>query len=390
MLTLAPTRLVVVQATPFCNLDCKYCYLPHRSRVDRISHATIEMIVSRLLEWGRFDKKLTVLWHSGEPLVVEPDFYRRAFDQFDKLALPGTHLSHAIQTNATLVTDTHCDLFREYKVSVGVSIDGPREAHDAFRKTRSGAGTFAAAVSGLKRMQSQGLNPSAIAVLSSVSMRDPIGFYQCFAELGVPIVGLNIQEKEGASTHSLTDDPDATESLYGSFLREVFLQSLQQDGPIFREFAAIADAIDLGRPLTINSESSPATILSFSHRGMFGTFSPELLDISSLRYGAFASGDIQRDRIEDALMLLVTGPIGSDIASGIDACASTCSYFSLCGGGSPANKLGEKGHFATTETFHCRFTKKTLVDVVSTLLLDPAVRSNALRQLKYWRQHYAF
>ena len=390
MLTLAPTRLVVVQATPFCNLDCKYCYLPNRSRVDRISHATIDTIVSRLLEWGRFDKRLTVLWHSGEPLVVGPDFYREAFDQFAALALPGTHLSHAIQTNATLVTDAHCDLFREHKVSIGVSIDGPREAHDAFRKTRSGAGTFAAAVSGLRKMQSQGLNPSAIAVLSSTSMKDPVGFYACFAELGVPIVGLNIQEKEGSNSHSLADDKDATEALYSSFLREVFLLSLQQDGPVFREFAAIVDAIDLNHPLTINSESSPATILSFSHNGMFGTFSPELLDISSLRYGAFAIGDIQRDRIEDALTLVITGHIGSDISSGISACASSCSYFTLCGGGSPANKLGERGHFATTETFHCRFTKKILVDVVSSLLQDPAVRFNALRQLKYWRQHNAF
>jgi uncharacterized protein len=381
----------VVQATPFCNLDCKYCYLPHRSRVDRISHATIDTIVSRLLEWGRFDQRLTILWHSGEPLVIDPGFYKQAFEQFAVLASPGTDLSHAIQTNATLVTEEHCELFREHKVSIGVSIDGPEEAHNAFRTTRSGTGTYSSAVAGLKRLQSQGLTPSAIAVLSSISMRDPAGFYQCFAELGVPIVGLNIQEREGANdSHSLSDDAGATEAVYASFLRELFLLSLQNDGPVFREFVAIVDAIDRNRPLSINSESSPATILSFSHNGRFGTFSPELLDISSLRYGSFAPGDIHRDRIEDVLTLLIRSSIGKDVSSGIDACASTCPCFTLCGGGSPANKLGEKGRLDTTETFHCRFTKKILVNVVSSLLREPEVRSNALRQLKYWRQHNAF
>jgi uncharacterized protein len=389
VLSLSPTRLVVVQATPFCNLDCQYCYLPHRSQTDRITHDTIDRIVSRLREWGRFSKRLNVLWHSGEPLVLGPDFYRTAFDQFATLASSGAEISHAIQTNATLVTDAHCDLFREYKVSIGVSIDGPQPAHDAYRTTRSGAGTFNAAVAGLKRMQSNGLNPAVIAVLSSTSMRDPEAFYNCFAGLGVRIVGLNIQEKEAATTRSLEDDPAATESLYASFLRQLFLLSLQQDGPIFREFIAIVDVIDRGHPV-INSESSPGAILSFSHRGTFGTLSPELLEISSLRYGSFSRGDIHKDRIEDALTLLISSPIGADIASGIEACASTCPYFALCGGGSPANKLGEKGSLSVTETFHCRFTKKTLIDLVASLLADPDIRTRALHQLKYWRQHRVF
>ena len=48
---------------------------------------------------------------------------------------------HSFQTNATLITDEWCDLFERWQVSIGVSVDGPRELHDAQRVTRKGQGT---------------------------------------------------------------------------------------------------------------------------------------------------------------------------------------------------------------------------------------------------------
>jgi len=38
------TKLVVIQPTPFCNINCRYCYLPHRSVNRQIQVTTLEQI----------------------------------------------------------------------------------------------------------------------------------------------------------------------------------------------------------------------------------------------------------------------------------------------------------------------------------------------------------
>ena len=53
-----------------------------------------------------------------------------------------------------------------------------------------------------------------------------------------------------------------------------------------------------------------------------------------------------------------------DIQRGIAKCRDTCQYFSVCGGGTPANKLAENGTFDSTETMNCRLTIQALCDVV--------------------------
>src|SRR5437588_9160219 len=73
-----PLELLVLQPTPFCNINCSYCYLPDRQSTKRMSPAVLE----RSLEWvfssGLVREPFTLLWHAGEPLVVGVGFYERA------------------------------------------------------------------------------------------------------------------------------------------------------------------------------------------------------------------------------------------------------------------------------------------------------------------------
>ena len=65
-----PVRLLVVQPTPFCNLDCDYCYLPDRGDRTRMSFAVLEAAVARVLDSPYFAGGFTLLWHAGEPLMA--------------------------------------------------------------------------------------------------------------------------------------------------------------------------------------------------------------------------------------------------------------------------------------------------------------------------------
>lgn len=141
--------LVTIQPTPFCNIDCSYCYLKNRNDRSTISAETIRRIFSEIAALNLSQTTLDISWHAGEPTVLPPDWYENAFALIHE-ALSGRLVpTHGFQTNATLLTDDWCRLFARSDVSVGVSIDGPRAIHDARRKTRSGAGTFYKAMAGI-------------------------------------------------------------------------------------------------------------------------------------------------------------------------------------------------------------------------------------------------
>ena len=124
------TALLVIQPTPFCNIDCAYCYLPHRSSKQRMSLEVAENIFERLFRFPTIRESVDLVWHAGEPLVLPISYYEEMFTLIQRLAGPHLKINHAFQTNATLITDDWCELIKKWDVNLGLSIDGPEEFHD--------------------------------------------------------------------------------------------------------------------------------------------------------------------------------------------------------------------------------------------------------------------
>ena len=137
------TRLLILQSTPFCNINCEYCYLPGRDDRHRMPFDIVESAVRFVFDNALAAPDFTIVWHSGEPLVLPVDWYRQAFASAARGAPAGTKLPHSVQTNGMLVDDAWCGFFQEHAVRVGVSLDGPAGLHDSRRRTRSGQGTHA-------------------------------------------------------------------------------------------------------------------------------------------------------------------------------------------------------------------------------------------------------
>jgi len=149
--------IVVVQPTPFCNINCSYCYLPQRSVTTVMEQSTIGNLFKKIFASGWTRDGLTVIWHAGEPLVVPIAFYEKAFEAIEALRPAALKLRHSIQTNGMLITSAWCDLFKKWDVGVGVSIDGPKHLHDAHRVTRTGRGTFDQTIAGIRVLQKEGV-----------------------------------------------------------------------------------------------------------------------------------------------------------------------------------------------------------------------------------------
>ena len=163
-------EMLVLQSTPFCNLDCCYCYLPDRTSKRQMSQATLERTFERVFTSSFLSKHLTVLWHAGEPLVPGVAYYENAFATIDRLRPQGLAVTHSIQTNATLLNLRWIDFFRAHDVRVGVSIDGPADLNDRSRKTRVGGGSFEQAMRGIRLLQDNDYPFHVITVLTRESL----------------------------------------------------------------------------------------------------------------------------------------------------------------------------------------------------------------------------
>jgi uncharacterized protein len=361
-------RLLILQPTPFCNINCSYCYLPTRDDRRRMPFEIVEAAVRFAFESKLPGPDATICWHAGEPLVLPPAWYRAAFSHAAVAAPSGKALPHAFQTNAMLVNDAWCDLILENKVRLGVSIDGPAFLHDSCRRTRKGKGTHAAVMRGIEKLAWRNVPFHVITVISALTLDYPEELAAFYREHGILDVAFNIEEMEGVHVRSSLYDQNV-EARFREFFRVFLRCALHGQPPIMlREWR---DTIDmLAHPaygqLIANSQNTPFAMVTVSSNGEVFTFSPELAGLKDGRYGDFSIGKLPNISISDALSSRTFRSMWSDIANGIDKCRGSCSYFDFCLGGAPANKLAERKTFDAEETFYCRLIQKCVADVVLT------------------------
>lgn len=357
--------MVVVQTTAFCNIDCSYCYLPDRNNKHVIAVETVERLFREIFASGWASRELTVVWHAGEPLVAPLAFYREAFAIIERLRPTHLVVKHSFQTNGTLIDDAWCAFFREWNTGVGVSIDGPRELHDRNRKTRSGAGTFDRTIAGIRRLRANDVPFHVISVLSRDSLAMPDEMLAFYLEEGIGQVCFNVEESEGDHVSTLFEGPDLRRR-YAAFLRR-FWHGARASGRI-----NFVREIDLALPRVFrpaglperNIQTEPLAMLNVDSHGNVSSYSPELLGLKSNEYGDYILGNIVTDSLADIYARCAASALHRDIQLGVKACADSCEYFSVCGGGAPINKLFENGSFASGRTAYCELTQMVPTDLI--------------------------
>ncbi len=363
-----PLQLLVIQPTPYCNLDCDYCYLPNRDDRHRLPLELLEAALERVLESPYVGGDFTLLWHAGEPLTVPIAFYdaasacvRRAQERWQGEPLT---IHQSVQTNATLINEAWCDCFERNGISVGVSMDGPAFLHDVHRRTRTGLGTHAATVRGIEHLRRRGIPCQVIAVITEESLGHADDLYAFFVENGISEVAFNMEETEGENRVSTLSRPHA-EAAYRQFLQRFW--ELWQEHPErmrVREFEGICSLAQADARLECTDMNNPFAIVNVDARGAISTFDPELLSVQTDTYGDFVLGHVQSDSLVSIAASSKFQRILADMRAGTDRCREECAYFGLCGGGAGSNKYWEHGTFACTETQACRYRIKLTADVV--------------------------
>ena len=368
-----PVQLLVVQPTPFCNLDCDYCYLPDRGDRSRLSFELLERAVERVLESPWFEGPFTLLWHAGEPLSLPVAYYDEASDRLQSLlarrGLPPDTILPSLQTNAIVINEAWCDCFERNNIHVGVSLDGPAFLHDAHRRTRTGRPSHAAAMRGIGWLQRRGIPFQVICVLTAESLNHAEAMAAFFLEHGISDVGFNMEETEGSNARSSLDaagaEQRALEERYRQFLEVFWRHSLEQGERLrIREFEGVTSLAAGGGRLACTDMNHPFAIVNVDVNGNVSTFDPELLSVPTAEYGAFHFGNVRTHSLEELAASDTFRRVQSEIQAGVDLCRGSCEYFGLCGGGAGSNKYWEHGRFDVSATQHCRYRIQLVADVV--------------------------
>jgi uncharacterized protein len=217
--------LLIKPASAVCNLDCEYCFyldreadpykeLPGR----RMTDETLERLVDTYVFYSYPNSVFA--WQGGEPTLAGAAFFESAVELQQRYGRPGQTISNALQTNAMLLDERWCRLFREYNFLLGVSLDGPEGLHDKYRFNKQGKPTWRRVMQSVELLQKEKVEFNILCVLSKANVGHPVELYRFFRSLGVQhIQYIPLAEFDGLG-QLLPFTITAEE--YGRFLCETF------------------------------------------------------------------------------------------------------------------------------------------------------------------------
>jgi uncharacterized protein len=250
-------HLLAKSAGAACNLGCQYCFFLSKENLYPqagffMDDATLENYLRQLMETSQ-GPDVQVSWQGGEPMLRGRDFYARSIELAEKYRKPHQRVQHTIQTNATLIDDDWAAFFKQNNYLVGVSIDGPRALHNAYRVDKTGAGSFDNVIRGWNLLQKHGVDSNVLCTIHAANADYPLEIYRFFRdELGarfiqlIPVVERATEQTLAAANMgwggqrgtdrplykqegSLVTDRTVTPHAFGRFLTEIFDEWVQRD-----------------------------------------------------------------------------------------------------------------------------------------------------------------
>ncbi|MDL5047093.1 cyclophane-forming radical SAM/SPASM peptide maturase GrrM/OscB [Oscillatoria amoena NRMC-F 0135] len=366
---IGPLELLIFQGTPFCNIDCKYCYLPDRLNTSKMSLDIVRATAKKLVAEEIIRDDFAVLWHAGEPLVLPVAYYEQAIAGIRREVPDHLGVTFSFQTNGILLTDDWCRFFLRHNAELGISIDGPEFIHDRYRMSRSGKGTFKKVMQAIELVKQYGMPLHVISVLTDFSCDYAEELYGFYRGIGVDSVCLNAEEIEGVNTESSFSNNRDAKSRVTKFLRKLFDLNLADDEPLeIREFNWAKNSVLHGeldsKEYNFSQMTGTFKTITISTNGDFSTFSPELISRQSDRYGDFIIGNVLRDSFTSSLDSEKFSRIYNDLVHGIEKCKQNCGYYGLCPGGIPSGKFSEHKTLDADETQFCKLTFQAPIDAL--------------------------
>ena len=331
-----------------CNLACTYCFYLPKERLYpgsrfRMPDDVLEAYIEQLMESQR-TPEVTIAWQGGEPTLMGLDFFRRSVRYAEKYRKPGQRIAYTMQTNGTNLDDDWCSFFKEHQFLVGLSVDGPKEVHDAYRVGRGGRGSFDRVIRGRRQLKKHGVDFNILCTVHAANADHPLEVYRflrddleaAFIQF-IPIVErINEDRSTLLQEGSTVTNRSVRAEQLGGFLIAVFEEWVRCDvgGVYVRHFdSALANWVGAPPGSCVSSETC-GQALALEHNG-------DLYSCDHYVEPRYLLGNIRQTHMIDLVTSDRQHRFGQDKLSTLPRHCRECEVRFACHGGCPKNRFVE-------------------------------------------------
>lgn len=332
-----------------CNLDCNYCYYRDKSEIYNgkmplMSEQLLEEYIKQYLQ-GASQKQVSFCWHGGEPLMAGLPFYRKAIEIQQKYC-GDKEIENTLQTNGILLNEEWCRFFRDNNFLIGISLDGPQDIHDAFRRDCGGAPTYAKVMAAVELMARTGVEYNILTTVNSRSEERGTEVYKFLRSLGnfiqfLPVVEY-VRMRDGKRPLIVSpDEEDAVEAPwsvsaagYGRFMCEVFDEWIKYDvGKYFVQLFDVTLANWCGvQPGLCSFCETCGDGLLVEHNG-------DVYSCDHFVYPEYCLGNIMEKTLAAMYSSDDQQAFGRDKREALPMECKRCNYYFLCRGECPKHRF---------------------------------------------------
>lgn len=338
-----------------CNLNCSYCYYLDKQKMygkeSVMSMEVLEKCIKEYIETNGSDK-INFDWHGGEPLLLGVDFFVKVVELQRKYR-GNKRIFNTIQTNATLINDEFASFFKYYNFLVGVSIDGPRDIHDGFRRDKNNNATFDKVLKGLELLQHYGVDFNTMTTINKYSEGRGAEVYNFLKGIGshymqfMPVLEYvnplnnNVVPPDERDSRLASYSVDAME--YGKFMCDIFDCWIKNDvGTYYVNLfdSTLANWCGVNPGTCVYSETCGANAV-VEHNG-------DVFPCDHFVYEKYKLGNIKESSLEEIVSSVKMKEFGIDKRNALPSKCLKCKYYFVCHGECPKHRFnksdkGEEG-----------------------------------------------
>lgn len=334
-----------------CNLNCAYCYYKDKAEIYApsqmlMSDKVLELYIKQYLETVNLPV-VTFCWHGGEPLLAGIDFFRKAI----ALQMRYAHdkkIENTIQTNGMLVDDEWCRFFSENNFLVGISLDGPKDIHDTYRRDCGAFPTFDKVMKALGLMKMYNVDYNILATVNAASEGRGSDVYAFLREISsfiqfLPVVEyVRYRQNEGKSPLIVSPDEKQARPVewsvsaqgFGQFMCDVFDKWIVSDvGTCFVQLFDVTLANWCGLPPSLCSFCETCGDgLAVEHNG-------DVYSCDHFVYPEYRLGNIENSSLKDMYNSEEHRRFARDKREALPVECKKCIYNFLCRGECPKHRF---------------------------------------------------
>jgi len=346
-----PLYVMTKPVGAICNLACKYCYYLEKTNLYKentskfvMSDSLLEKFIEEYINSQTMPQVLFT-WHGGETLMRPLSFYQKVVELQKKYA-NGRTIDNCIQTNGTLLNDEWCEFFHDNHWLVGISIDGPQEFHDEYRKNKQGKPSFMKVMQGIHLLNKHQVEWNAMAVVNDYNADYPLEFYHFFKELGchyiqfTPIVERIHPHADGRHlAHVLQKeeklaDFSVSPEQWGNFLCTIFDEWVKND--VGEYFIQIFDATLAN---WMGAQPGVCTMApTCGHAGVM-EFNGDVYSCDHFVFPEFKLGNIYEKSLIEMMYSEKQIQFGQQKKDSLPNKCKECKYLFACNGECPKNRF---------------------------------------------------